>query len=397
MFRTLYNLQHLYLGFEENNITSFMAMPGSAAGFFTLKTSESTNQADSIALRVYAPMADKLRHLPGVVDAAFTNALPFEGIDMHTSWELVGRPRSPEDANKNQALLRAVSGRYQQLMATPVLRGRTITDEDTAASPYVLTINETLAKRYFPGQNPMGQQIDFGGKTMTDKIESGMQKPYTIVGVMADSIQSKIAEPVIPEIDLPYPQIPVASFYHQFLVASETNYVVKMHGSVEIASAIRNAFHESAPEFALDNFTTMQAAHDQADFNQRLGLYLVASFAGIAVVMVLAGLYGVLSQIVGQRQREIGIRMALGADRHQILRMMLRKGLVLISIGLAVGLLASLGAERSLTSFLYGVSPMDAITYVGVMITLLLVGILAALIPARRAASIEPTQALRAE
>jgi putative ABC transport system permease protein len=374
-----------------------MAMPGSASGFFTLNKSQSANQADSIALRVYAPIAEKLRHLPGVVDVAFTNALPFEGIDMHTSWQVVGRPRSPEDANKNEALLRSVSGHYQQVMTTPVLRGRAITDEDTAASPYVLTINETLAKRYFAGEDPIGKQIDFGGRITKDKIESGMQKPYTIVGVMADSIQSKIAEPVIPEIDLPYPQIPIASFYHQFLVSSETNYVVKTHGPVDIASAIRNAFHESAPEFALDNFTTMQAAHDQADFNQRLGLYLVGSFAGIAVVMVLAGLYGVLSQIVGQRRREIGIRMALGADRRQILEMMLRKGLLLISIGMVAGLLASLGAVRSLTSFLYGVSPVDAITYVGAIITLLLVGTLAALIPARRAASIEPTQALRAE
>jgi putative ABC transport system permease protein len=342
-------------------------------------------------------MAEKLRHLPGVVDVGFTNALPFQGIDMHTSWDLVGHPRSPEYVEKSEALLRAVSGRYQQLMGTPVVRGRPITDDDTADSTYVATINETLAKRYFAGQDPIGQQIDFGGRTMKDKIESGMQRPYTIVGVLADSVQEQIAEPVIPEIDLTYPQIPIASFYHQILVTSETNYAVKTHGPVEIVSAIRNAFHESVPEFALDNFSTMRAAHDQAEFNQRLGLYLVASFAGIAIVMVLAGLYGVLSQIVGQRRREIGIRMALGADRREILQMMLRKGLLLISIGLAVGLLASLATERSLTSFLYGVSPMDAITYVGVMVTLLLVGVLAALIPARRAASIEPTQALRAD
>ena len=131
--------------------------------------------------------------------------------------------------------------------------------------------------------------------------------------------------------------------------------------------------------------------------NQKLGLYLIASFAGIAVVMVLAGLYGVLSQIVGQRRREIGIRMALGADRGLILSMVLRRGLALIGIGLGVGLLASLGAVQSLKSFLYGVSPMDIPTYLAVAIMLLAVGSLAALIPARRAASIEPTQALRAE
>jgi ABC-type antimicrobial peptide transport system permease subunit len=198
-------------------------------------------------------------------------------------------------------------------------------------------------------------------------------------------------------VDLAYPQIPVNSFYYQVLVRQETNYVVKTRGPVEIVSAIRSAFHQAQPEFALDDFKTMQAARDQADFNQRLGLYLVAAFAGIAVIMVLAGLYGVLSQIVGQRRREIGIRMALGADRALILRMMLQRGLVLIGIGLGVGLLASLAAQQSLKSFLYGVSPMDGATYITVAAVLIAVGMLAAFIPARRAASIEPTQALRAE
>ena len=225
----------------------------------------------------------------------------------------------------------------------------------------------------------------------------GMYKPYTIVGVMVDNIQVSIAQPPAPEVDLPYPQIPIASFYHSILVNPETNFVVKTHGPVAIDSAIRNLFHEAQPSFALDSFQTMKAAHEAADFNQRLGLYLVASFAGIAVIMVLAGLYGVLSQIVGQRQREIGIRMALGADRVSILAMMLRRGLILIGFGVAIGLLASFGIERTIKSFLYGVSPMDAITYAGVVVLLLLVGTAAALIPARRAASIEPTEALRAE
>jgi ABC-type antimicrobial peptide transport system permease subunit len=224
-----------------------------------------------------------------------------------------------------------------------------------------------------------------------------MTLPYTIVGIMADSVQEQIGQPPAPEVDLSYPQIPVTSFYYQVLVNQETNYVVKTQGPVEIVSAIRNAFHEAQPEFALDDFKTMQAAHEQADFNQRLGLYLVSAFAGIAVIMVLAGLYGVLSQIVGQRKREIGIRMALGADRVLILAMMLRRGLLLIGVGLGVGLVAALGAEQSLKSFLYGVSPLDVTTYVAVAFTLLAVGTLAALIPARRAASIEPTEALRAE
>jgi predicted permease len=396
MFRTLYKLQHIYLGFEQDNITSFIAFPGNAAGFFSFEKTKATSQDQSMALRVYQPMAEKLRQLPGVVDVGYANSLPFEGIDMNTSFDIVGQTRPADEPNKNQALLRAVSGTYVRTMKTSVLRGRAITDEDTATSAYVVMINETMAKRYFAGRDPIGQQIDFAGRGK-NREDSGMTRPYTVVGVLADSAQMQIGQPPIPELDLAYPQIPVSSFYYQVLVRQETNYVVKTVGPVEIVSAIRNAFHQAQPEFALDDFKTMQAAHDQADFNQRLGLYLVAAFAGIAVVMVLAGLYGVLSQIVGQRRREIGIRMALGADRALILRMMLQRGLVLIGIGLGVGLLASLAAQQSLKSFLYGVSPMDAATYISVSAVLIAVGMLAAFIPARRAASIEPTQALRAE
>ncbi|HWC20147.1 MAG TPA: FtsX-like permease family protein [Terriglobales bacterium] len=223
-----------------------------------------------------------------------------------------------------------------------------------------------------------------------------MIKPYTIVGVTADVVQTKLGQPRLPEIDLPYPQIHVSSFFYQFLVTPETNYLVRTRNRTEIAVTVRNLLHEAAPDFALEEVKTLETAHGEADFNQRLGLYLIASFAAIAVVMVLAGLYGVLSQVVGQRRREIGIRMALGADRMIILAMMLRRGLILIGVGLGVGLIASLGAVQSLKSFLYGVSPLDAATYL-TSACVLLVGTLAALILARKAASIEPTQALRAE
>ena len=396
MFRTLYNLQHVSVGFEEADLTSFIALPGSAAGFFSMKEAQSSKQEDSIALRVYAPMQEKLRHLPGVVDAAFANVVPFLNIEMRSSFRVLGRPTSVEEMNKSQAFMRAVSGTYARTMGIRVLRGRAITDDDSVSSPYSVTINEALSRLYFPGEDPIGRQIDFA-KDEKDRLENGMLKPYTIVGVMADSMQGRIKESAEPEIQLPYAQIPVRSFYYQILVLSETTYVVKTHGPVAIASAIRNAFHESAPDFAVDDFTTMHEAHDSADFNQRLGLYLIASFAGIAVVMVLAGLYGVLSQLVGQRRREIGIRMALGADRPAILALILRRGFILVGVGLIVGLFASLAAERSVKSFLYGVSPVDGLTYAGVVLVLLLAGGAAALVPARRAASTEPTQALRAD
>jgi predicted permease len=386
MFRTLYKLQHLYLGFDASSLTKFIAIPGSAGGFFNPGKAPS-DQSDSLALRIYQPMAEKLRHLPGVVDAAFSNAMPFETIDMNTGFQITGRP----DLEKSNARLRALSGSYARVMRTPALHGRAINEQDTANAPKAVTVNETFAKRVFPGQNAVGQQVIIGGKN-TD-----LKQPYTIVGVMADSVQDNVSQPAVPEIDLPYPQIPVTSFFYQVLVAPEANYVIRTQGPVEIVSSIRNAFHESHPDFALDEFITMTDARDQSDFSQRMGLYLIGSFAGIAVVMVLAGLYGVLSQFVGQRRREIGIRMALGADRASILSMILRRGLALIAVGLGIGLLASAATEQSLRSFLFGVSPLDPWTYVGVTAVLVAVGILAALIPARRAAGTEPTNALRAE
>jgi len=389
MFRTLYKLQHAYLGFDQSNVTQFLALPGNAAGFFTMATSKETDPSTSVALRVYEPLLQKIQNLAGVESAAYTNSVPFQGIDMHSSIHIVGRPE--EQTEQDHAFVRAISSGYARVMRIPVTRGRGITAEDTSSSPYVALINETFARRYFAGQDPLGQQLDLGGK------DGGMPHPYTIVGITADVVQSKFGQPLQPEIDLPYAQIPVTTFFYQFLVTPETNFVVRTRGRAEIVGAVRNLFHQAAPEFALEDVKTLAAAHEEADMNQRLGLYLIASFAAIAVVMVLAGLYGVLSQIVGQRRREIGIRMALGADRTMILAMMLRRGLVLIGIGLAVGLIASLGAVQSLKSFLYGVSPVDAATYVTVALLLLAVGTVAALIPARKAAGIEPTQALRAE
>jgi putative ABC transport system permease protein len=156
-------------------------------------------------------------------------------------------------------------------------------------------------------------------------------------------------------------------------------------------------FHELAPDYALDNFQTMQEAVDHSNFDSRMGLYLTGAFAGMAVLMVITGLYGVLAQLVSYRRREFGIRMALGATPGGILAMVLRQGLLFVGAGLALGIVAAIFAGNLVESFLYQVKPADAWTYAGVMVVLLLVGSLAGLIPARRAASLEPMTALRDE
>jgi putative ABC transport system permease protein len=160
---------------------------------------------------------------------------------------------------------------------------------------------------------------------------------------------------------------------------------------------MRSVFHQAAPGFALDEFQTMQQVVEKNTFSQRLGLYLVGSFAGLAVAMVIAGLYGVLSQLVSYRRREIGVRMALGATRPSVAQLILRQGSILIGAGLGAGLLLAFATARLIKGFLYQVQPLDVWTYVAVALTLPVIGLIAALLPARRAASIEPMQALRTE
>ncbi len=276
-------------------------------------------------------------------------------------------------------------------MGTPVIRGRMIGDDDSTNAPYVININEALAKKYFAGRDPIGVQLDLGGK------ETGMIRPYTIVGVIGDQIDSGVGQAPKPFLMVPYEQVPTTSLFYQALIKTFVNFVVKTRADIAVAPAVRAVFKDTAPDYALDNFQTMQEAVDKSNFSQQLGLYLTGAFAGMAVLMVIAGLYGVLSQLAGYRKREFGIRMALGATRAGILWMVLRQGLFFVGAGLAIGLGLALFAGNLVQSFLYGVKPADIWTISAVVLLLLFVGSVAAVIPAQRASSIEPMKALRDE
>jgi len=388
LFHTLWNLEQSRLGFETAHITTFTAMPAESPGFSGIAVSEDTaNAPASIATLTYRPVLDQIRKVPGVETAALASSPPLSGMDMGSNFEIVGQPKNPD--HEPQARVSAVSSDYARTLGTPVVRGRMINDDDAASTPFVVVINETLARTYFAGKDPLGQQIELGGK------ETGMLKPYTIVGVIGDQVDRAVGGEVQAFVMVPQEQIPTTSMFYQALLKTMVGFVVKTRGNIPVASEMRSVFHRAAPSIALDNFQTMQEAIDQNTFSQRLGLYLVASFAGLAVAMVIAGLYGVLSQLVGYRRREIGVRMALGASRKSVAEMVLKQGSILISIGLAVGLALALASERLVQSFLYHVRPLDVWTYVSVLLVLPGIGLVAALLPARRAASIQPTQALR--
>jgi len=388
LFHTLWNLGQARLGFDADRVTSFTVMPADASGFSEMTVSQNTGSAAaSVAALVYQPVLDRVRHVPGVADAALITSPPLSGVNMQSSFDVIGRPRDPQ----MQTRVTAASGDYARTMGTPVIRGRMIEDSDTLATPFVAVVNEAFVKKYFPNQDPIGKQVNLGGS------DTGMVKPYAIAGIIGDQVDNTVGGAIQPLILLPQQQIPPTSLFYQALLKTVVSFVVKTHTDIPVAAEMRYVFQQNAPGYALDNFQTMNEAVSQNTFSHRLGLYLIASFAGLAVVMVIAGLYGVLAQLVSYRRHEIGVRMALGATRQSVAKLIVRQGSILIGAGLVAGLVLTFALSHLVRSFLYQVSPLDAWTYCGVILTLSLIGVIAAFVPAHRAASIEPVQALREE
>jgi putative ABC transport system permease protein len=395
LFHTLYNLEHQRLGFETRHVITFTATPPDSGGYLAFQSSignfAATAPATSIANTIYAPLLDRLRHLPGVRVAALASSTPLDGVDIHTSFEVVGQPKTEGGKNERQAKIRVMSGGYSQAIGTAVVQGRGISDDDTASAPFVAVINQALADKYFRNVNPIGQQLDLGGK------DTGMLKPYTIVGVLENNLRHNLSEATRPELTLSYQQIPRDSLFYSFVLASATQFILHTGGDVDLTQSIHHVMRETAPGFAVDDLKPMESSLEDATGNQRVGVYLIGSFAALAALMVMAGLYGVLSQLVNQRQQEVGIRIALGATRESILALFLRQSWMLIAFGIAVGLVASVLVTRMVRSFLFNVPTLDPLSYLAAAIGLALVGTLAALIPARRASRVEPMVALRNE
>jgi ABC-type antimicrobial peptide transport system permease subunit len=264
-----------------------------------------------------------------------------------------------------------------------------VSDSDTVAAPYVIVINEVLARKVFGNRDPLGKQIDLGGK------DTGMIRPYTIVGVLGAQKDAAINQAAGPMLLIPYQQIPTTSLFYPALLKTIVNVLVKTRGDIAVAPIARSVFREQAPDYALDNFETLRETVNKSDFTNRLGLYITGAFAALAALMVVTGLYGVLAQLVGYRRREIGIRLALGAPRASVLKMVLRQGAAMIAVGLAVGLVLSALTGHLLAGFLYEVRASDLWTYVGVLLSLCLIGAAASYIPAWRASLIPPVEALR--
>ena len=323
----------------------------------------------------YRTLLDRLETLPGVRAAGAVNALPLGGPGP-TSWLTIeGRP--PHQGEPPEVGLRAAAGRYFQAMRIPLVHGRLPEWTDTFETQPVLVINQALAQRFFPGQDPMGVRIRLGPNPKT---------PWrTIVGVVGDVRHDGVEKDARPEVYLPLGQIPWTGM----------TLTLRADDPAAIIPALRATVQTLDPNLPLSRVSTMDAVLAESLARRRLTMILLGSFAALALLLAIVGVYGVLAYAVGQRRQEIGLRMAVGARASQVVALVVRQGMSLAAAGLAVGLVAAFALNRGLAALLFGIQPTDPATYAGVAAAILIAAAAACYVPARRASRIDPVAALR--
>jgi putative ABC transport system permease protein len=331
----------------------------------------------------YQRVLERVRVLPGVEGAGYTNVAPlvFKGGGSITLVE--GRPRgAPGEMARALANNRSVSPGYLEMLGVPLVSGRFIDARDTRSAPGAAVVNQVMARIHWPDQDPLGQRFRFG---------MGGDALFTVVGVVGDMRQSGLDVPTAPEVYVPLDQA-----IYPFLWPN--NLVVRTDGDpLVLAAAVRAAISEVDPDQPVSDVRAMSQVLDFELANRNTQLTLTATFAVLALVLAGVGLYGTLSYTVSQSTNEIGLRMALGARQTTVVGSVVRSALAATLLGVGIGLVAAYALTRTIAAFLYDVSPTDPVTAAAVAGVLLAVAALAAFVPARRAASVNPMTALRAE
>jgi putative ABC transport system permease protein len=326
--------------------------------------------------------AKRLARLPGVEAAAAINVLPFDGNDTDNSFDIENYvPRSEADRPDNET--REILPDYFKVMGVPLIRGRLVTDADTFDAPGVVVINQAMAHRYWPnGEDPIGRRVRLHSQ--------GKVKAWsTIVGIVGDVHGFGLDKPVRAEMYFPYAQM---------RRAAGLAIVVRTSGDpAALANAARVALAEHDPAQPIFDVKPMNELVATSLAQRRFSLMLMLVFAAVALLLAAVGIYGVMSYTVAQRTQEIGIRVALGASPASVLAMVVRDGMKLVAVGLALGLVGAVAVTRLASSMLYGVSATDVPTFAAIAAVLAAVALVATIIPARRATRVDPMLALRAD
>jgi predicted permease len=351
LLRTFLNLQSTPTGFRAENVLTLHLVVAGAD--------------ESRALE------NRVAQVPGVRSVGFVSLLPLQSSDWYGRFSLTGRD------GEGSAEFRYVTPGYFRTMGIPIRRGRAFTERDGADAPKVLLVNEALARKYFPNEDPVGLILTGRG---------------TIVGVVGDVRQSSLDRPAVPEI-----YYPVAQNFAQIRSLGSTMLVSGHVPPTSLVSAVRRAIREVNPNQAAFRVRTMEGVIEESLATQRLYLWLLGLFAALGTLLAAAGIYGVIAYLVTLRMQEFGIRMALGADAGRVLRLVMGRGGVLVALGLAIGLGGAAALTRFLKTVLFEVSATDPATFTAMAVLLSAVALAACLIPARRAARVDPAVALKSE
>jgi predicted permease len=365
---SFYRLLHVLLGFDPNYLATVeVAVPGAV-----YKTSEETTE-------LYREVVRRASSLPGAQSAGLTGMLPVQCNCPTDGIRIVGRPY---DGEHNEVNDRHVNASYLPTLKARLVRGRFFTEADDASRPGVAIINQALARKYFPGQDPIGQSIA--------DDEGGRASEWQIVGVVDDIHEGPL------DLDL------APTEYFSVNQTGDHNFTLVVRTSQDAGALLRvlvSMLHKIDPSLGVSDEATMMEKIDatQAALLHRFAAWVVGGFAATALILGVVGLYGVIAYSVGQRTREIGVRMALGAQRSSVYSLMIRQAGWLTLAGLTIGLFCSLGTSMPMHSLLFGVQPWDIVTLVCVAGLLGLASMAASFLPAHRAASVNPGEALRAE
>jgi predicted permease len=332
----------------------------------------------------YEQLLDRVQTLPGVAAAGITMSLPPDLLNMRNPFSVPGQTDAP-GTSRPLAVETSVSSGYFHTLGIPLLRGRFFEDSDRTRKDEILIINDTMARRYYPGQDPVGQQIKTG--------DSNPDSPWeTIVGVVADVKYAGLDGPPEPTLYVPY-------FEDYWPIFSREMFLVVRAGGDprSVAPGLRAAIRDMDRDLPVADLQTMNELLSDSVAQPRFRTLLLGVFAGLALLLAAVGIFGVMAYVVSRRTQEIGVRMALGASRSGVLGMVLNEGLRVVLIGVAIGVGEALALSRLIKSLLFGVEAADPATFIAVPLVMIVVALAACYVPARRATKVDPIIALRYE
>jgi putative ABC transport system permease protein len=365
-------------------LRGFLALSGTEPGLdarnlLTAHLTVPEAQLKGSTPRLFRPVLEKIRSLPGVRSAAVISMLPIQNAWTNRDFSIEGRP-APQPGKEPFAELRVASPGVFQSLGVPMLRGRDFTESDGESGPMTVIINEALAHKYFPEEDPLGQRLHLEGEV------------FTIVGIVGNIRQAGLDRKPLREIYMPYAAAEAMEWLGGAVLVIRTSIPPE-----SLTQEVRAAVASVNPAQPLYNVLTMEQVIDESLASRRLNLWLLTIFAGIALVLSASGLYGVISYLVAQRTREIGMRIALGAQTRDVIGLVMRQGASLTGAGILVGLLGAFSFTRVLQSILYGVSARDPLTYAALAALLAAIALLATWLPAVRAARVDPILSIRSE